>query len=124
MDNEKKIEQLMRSLELSREEAIALMKADEEVDRMTKTSEIDSDLNDEQKKAMKKAKQGDRKPTVYKFDSKRKKADNPTKQRLIAEMVEALESIGATAEILNAEREFKFTFDGTTYKIVMSVPRG
>lgn len=51
---EKDIEKVMTSLDLTREEAIEMLKEDEEIDRMTPT-EAYSDLTEEQRKAVKSA---------------------------------------------------------------------
>lgn len=51
---EKDIEKAMISLDLTREEAIEMLKEDEEIDRMTPT-EAYSDLTEEQRKAVKSA---------------------------------------------------------------------
>lgn len=123
MDKEKQIEKLIKSLDISREEALQLINDDAKVDKMTSSKDINADLTAEQQTALKNARKSDRKPTVYKFDTKRKKADNPTKQRLIEILSDALAKEGAAIEILNAEREFKFTYENTVYKIVMSMPR-
>lgn len=125
MLNEKLIEKQMKILGISREEAIQLISDDEAVDRMTKTSEINSDLDKEQIKASKEARKADRKPTVYKFDtSKRKKAENTGKRGLIEAIQTALENHGCNnIEVTNVEREIVFFSDGTKYKIVLSAPR-
>ena len=125
MLNEKLIEKQMKILGISREEAIQLISDDEAVDRMTKTSEINSDLDKEQIKASKEARKADRKPTVYKFDtSKRKRAENVGKRGLIETIQNALADYGCdNIEVTNVEREIIFMSDGTKYKIVLSAPR-
>lgn len=119
------IDKNMRVLGISREEAIALIASDAEIDRMTSTKQIDGDLSAEQRKNAKGARQADRKPSVFKFDtSKRKKAENLGKQKLIEVMRGALAESGCTDMVVtNNEREFSFVADGVKYKVVMSVPR-
>ena len=92
---------------------------------MTRTSDIDGDLTAEQRKSAKKARQADRKPTVYKFDTtKRKRAENTGKRFLIDEIKKCLENTGADSlEVTNPEREIIFMSEGTKYKIVLSAPR-
>lgn len=92
---------------------------------MTRTSDIDGDLTAEQRKSAKKARQADRKPTVYKFDTtKRKRAENTGKRFLIDEIKKCLENAGADSlEVTNPEREIIFMSEGTKYKIVLSAPR-
>ena len=79
----------------------------------------------EQIKASKEARTADRKPTVYKFDtSKRKRAENVGKRGLIETIQNALADYGCdNIEVTNVEREIIFMSDGTKYKIVLSAPR-
>lgn len=125
MNKEEMIKKHMNTLGITREEAIQLIADDEEIDHMTRTSDIDGDLTDEQRKSAKKARQADRKPTVYKFDtSKRTRKENTGKRALIETIKEALENSGCTdLEVTNIEREIVFFADGTKYKIVLSAPR-
>ena len=125
MANETLIAKHMKTLGITREEAIQLIADDEAVDRMTKTSDIDGDLTTEQRKSAKSARQADRKPTVYKFDtSKRKRAENTGKRFLIETLKSALEGIEVESlDVTNVEREIIFHHDGTKYKIVLSAPR-
>lgn len=125
MNKEEMIAKHMKTLGITREEAIQLIADDEEIDRMTRTSDIDGDLTAEQRKSTKKARQADRKPTVYKFDTtKRKRAENTGKRFLIDEIKKCLENAGADSlEVTNPEREIIFMSEGTKYKIVLSAPR-
>lgn len=125
MNKEEMIAKHMSTLGITREEAIQLIADDEEIDRMTRTSDIDGDLTAEQRKSAKKARQADRKPTVYKFDTtKRKRAENTGKRFLIDEIKKCLENAGADSlEVTNPEREIVFMSEGTKYKIVLSAPR-
>lgn len=125
MNKEEMIKKHMNTLGITRDEAIQLIADDEEIDHMTRTSDIDGDLTDEQRKSAKKARQADRKPTVYKFDtSKRTRKENTGKRALIETIKEALENSGCTdLEVTNIEREIVFFSDGTKYKIVLSAPR-
>lgn len=125
MNKEEMIAKHMKTLGITREEAIQLIADDEEIDRMTRTSDIDGDLTAEQRKSAKKARQADRKPTVYKFDTtKRKRAENTGKRFLIDEIKKCLEKAGADSlEVTNPEREIIFMSEGTKYKIVLSAPR-
>ena len=125
MNKKEMIAKHMKTLGITREEAIQLIADDEEIDRMTRTSDIDGDLTAEQRKSAKKARQADRKPTVYKFDTtKRKRAENTGKRFLIDEIKKCLENAGADSlEVTNPEREIIFMSEGTKYKIVLSAPR-
>ena len=118
--DEKLIEKHMRVLGISREDAIQLIEDDKRIDKGEKLFELTA----EQKQASKKARQADRKPTVYKFDtSKRKRPANENKRLLIETLKNALESVGATVEVTNIEREMTLVFSDTKYKVVLSAPR-
>lgn len=125
MDNEieKLIAKHMNLLKISRDEAIQLIEDDKRIDKGEKLFS----LTPEQEKASKKARSAGRKPktTVYKFDTtKRKKPENKNKSDLISVITGALTEYGAeNLELINPEREFTFTMDGTKYKIVLSLPR-
>ena len=116
------IENLMKVLDCSEEEARQILEDDKKIDRGEKLFE----LTPEQQKASKKARQtGTKKKTVYSFDtSKRKRKENPDKAFLIEVFKKALESQEATnIEIIKPEREMTFDFNDVGYKIVLSVPR-
>lgn len=118
--DEKLIQSHMKILGISREEAIQLIEDDRRIDKGEKLFE----LTTEQKQASKKARQADRKPTVYKFDtSKRQRPANEAKRLLIETLKQAVEGIGATAEVTNIEREIILMFEDVKYKIVLSAPR-
>ena len=125
MDNEteKLIAKHMNLLKISRDEAIQLIEDDKRIDKGEKLFS----LTPEQEKTSKKARSAGRKPktTVYKFDTtKRKKPENKNKSDLISVITSALTEHGAeNLELINPEREFTFTMDGTKYKIVLSLPR-
>lgn len=125
MDNEteKLIAKHMNLLKISRDEAIQLIEDDKRIDKGEKLFS----LTPEQEKASKKARSAGRKPktTVYKFDTtKRKKPENKNKSDLISVITGALTEYGAeNLELINPEREFTFTMNGTKYKIVLSLPR-
>ena len=125
MDNEteKLIAKHMNLLKISRDEAIQLIEDDKRIDKGEKLFS----LTPEQEKASKKARSAGRKPktTVYKFDTtKRKKPENKNKSDLISVITGELTEHGAeNLELINPEREFTFTMDGTKYKIVLSLPR-
>ena len=118
---ENQIEKLMRILGISEDEAKKLVEDDKKIDKGEKLFE----LSKEQEKASKKARQADRKPTVYKFDnSKREKKKDAEKSEIISALVSSVENLGGSSiEITNAEREFIFHLNNIKYKIVLSKPR-
>ena len=121
MANEKLIAKYMESLDITREEAIQLIADDVAVDK----GAILFPLTAEQEKEAKKARQAERKPTVYNFDtSKRKRAENTSKRFLIENLTNALQKAECTnLEVTNPEREIIFYYEGVKYKIVLSAPR-
>ena len=115
---EQEILKLMKTLDLTREEAIELYNEDKEVDKM-KLSEVDSDLTDEQKEAVKKMKNagGKKKPFVPKLD-KRPRKENPTKRGIIQDIFKALQENGyENLNILKPEKEITFDMGGDNYSI-------
>ena len=121
MANEKLIAKYMESLDITREEAIQLIADDVAVDK----GAILFPLTAEQEKEAKKARQADRKPTIYNCDtSKRKRAENTSKRFLIENLTDALQKAECTnLEVTNPEREIIFFYEGVKYKIVLSAPR-
>lgn len=121
MANEKLIQKHMDSLGITREEAIQLIADDVAIDKGAKLFS----LTPEQEKEAKKARQADRKQTVYNFDtSNRKRKENPTKRNLINILTATLQQqMCENIKVENPEREITFTIDGTKYKIVLSAPR-
>ena len=119
--SEEKIKLMMNKLGLTREEAIELIQDDKEVDRMTRMTDIQSDLTEEQKKASKKAKNVSRGVSEKSTAKREKKVDN-TKKMLIETLKNSLE-MATDFEVLNDEREFTFTVNGEKFKVVLSKPR-
>ena len=121
MANEKLIQKHMDSLGITREEAIQLIADDVAIDKGAKLFA----LTVEQEKESKKARQAERKQTVYNFDtSKRKRAENPNKRALINALYGTLKQNECTdVDITNPEREIIFYYEGVKYKIVLSAPR-
>lgn len=105
----------MKNLRCTEEEAQEVMEADKRIDKGEKLFELPDDL----KAGAKKARQADRKPTVYKFDKRERKPNN-VKKYLIELLAEAIPS---NVEIINDEREFSFIYQDVKYKITLSCPR-
>ena len=113
---EEKIQQLMKSLNISRAEAIELMEEDKRIDRGEKLYELDPELE----AGAKKARQADRKQTT----TKREKKPKPEKEEICSAMMDGLRELGVeNFEIINPEREFIFHKDGTKYKVTLACPR-
>ena len=110
------MQKLMKSLNISREEAIELMEEDKAIDRGEKLYELPKELQ----AGAKKARQADRKKT----ETKREKKPKPEKEEICSAMMDGLRELGVGEfEILNAEREFIFHKDGVKYKVTLACPR-
>ena len=106
----------MKSLGISREEAIELMEEDKRIDRGEKLYELAPELQ----AGAKKARQADRKKT----EVKREKKPKPEKAEICSAMMDGLRELGVEEfEIANAEREFIFHKDGVKYKVTLACPR-
>ena len=113
---EEKIQKLMKSLNISREEAIELMEEDKRIDKGERLYELDPELE----KGAKKARQADRKQTT----TKREKKPKPEKEEICSAMMNGLRELGVEDfEIINPEREFIFFKDGAKYKVTLACPR-
>lgn len=115
------IQKMMKILGCSEEEAREIVQADKAIDKGEKLFE----LSPEQEKASKKARStGTKKPTVYNFDTtKKKRKECPDKQFLINLLSEALKEECSGIEITNKEREIVFNYNGTGYRLTLAVPR-
>lgn len=113
--DEKRIAQLMKSLSCTREEAIEVLRDDEDIDHGIKK---DFDLSDEEhKKAMKMANVGTKKSTE---PAKRKPKENPTKEGLIAQIHSYMvENVAEGAEITNKTREISFHYGDKDYTLTL-----
>ena len=113
----------MTLLDCTEEQAKSIIEYDQKVDKMS-VKECESDLTDEQKAVAKKYRQGDRKPTVYNFDTRKRKTDDTKKGliELLAETIKEQECCDAL-DITNAERQIDFEWGGRKLRIVLSAPR-
>lgn len=117
------IEKLMKNLDLTEEEALELIASDDEVDHM-KTSALDDDLTDAQRKASKKARSSG-KTTVGKTKVVREKKVDDDKLFLVKSFQDLLENLDNT-ENVNVENDQKiitFIYNGRKFKIDLSAPR-
>lgn len=113
---ENKIQNLMKTLDLTREQALELIESDKRIDKGEKLFE----LTDEQKANAKKATSvGTRKSTPK---AKRERKADTDKAELISKIVGALSDTD-NLEITNAEREINFEYNGRKFKVVLSAPR-
>jgi hypothetical protein len=117
----------MRAQGYTEEEIEDMLKCDKEIDQGVDLFP----LNPELEKGAKKARRADRTDTPKKAVRERK--PNNDKRFLIDALVWAVTTdieqagdnvLATDVEIVNTEREFLFTYNGTKYKVVLSVPRG
>ena len=122
----------MKTLDLTREEAIELMLEDDEVDHMT-VKQAASDLTPEQQQAIKTMKGGAKTTKKVKaVDAygktviKERKADI-YKRTLISMLYNTLHSADdpevTEIDITNPERQIDFKLNGRKFRIVLSAPR-
>ena len=110
----------MKALDIPEAEAIQLVIDDKSVDRGEKLFELSA----EQKKVAKKyAGTGTKKRTVYKFDTTKKKKENPVKQKIITEIERFLNEnskiCAENVQIINAERQIFFQIDSNDYELTL-----
>lgn len=117
----------MRAQGYTEEEIEDMLKCDQEIDRGADLFPLSAELE----KGAKKARRADRTDTPKKANRERKPNDD--KRFLIDALVWAVTTdieqagdnvLATDVEIVNTEREFLFTYNGTKYKVVLSVPRG
>ena len=115
---EEKIQKLMKSLNISREEAMQVIEDDKAIDRGAKMFELDPELE----KGAKKARPAERK--VSTTPVKREKKAKPEKAEICSAMMDGLKTLGVDEfTVNNPEREFVFTHNGTKYKVTLACPR-
>ena len=116
----------MRAQGYTEEEIEDMLKADREIDRGADLFPLDPELE----KGVKKARRADRTGTPKKANRERKPNDD--KRFLIDALVWAVTTdieqagdnvLATDVEIVNTEREFLFTYNGTKYKVTLSAPR-
>jgi hypothetical protein len=114
-DHEKRVEELVDLLGCSIFEAEKIIEDDKKID---KNQEVDFGLSkEEEKKALKFANVKEhKKPTVYKFDKKEKKADT-TKEGVIQALFDFLVSNGyENVEITNKSKLISFKIADDSYE--------
>lgn len=113
---EEKIKKIMSALNCSRAEALQLMKDDEDINKGKKK---DFDLSPEAEKEAKKWKNvGTKEPKKGKTERKRK--ENPTKAKIIAEINAFLCEKGyEMVKITNAERQIAFKVGENDFELTL-----
>ena len=115
---EEKILKLMKSLDITREEALELMEEDKEVDRMTKMSDIDNDISEEQKKAKKKYSNVKKGVNAYGKTTTRELKPDENKRLIISTIAKTLEENGfEDVEVTNIQKYITFKIGSEMFEI-------
>ena len=121
---EELIKKYMKTLDISRDEALQMIADDNAVDKGEKLNELSPE---QQKIAKKYTITGTRKSHaetgVYNWSNKPKRKENPIKRTIIAKLFDFLsknEEISAkNAEITNIERQIKFSVGENTFELTL-----
>ena len=112
----KKIQSLMKKLDISEAEAREILAYDEDVDKGKKT---EFDLTPEQEKSTRKYRQAERKQTAYNFTKRERKPDLE-KRQIIEEIANFLsEKDGFDVSIIKKEREISLIIGSNDYSITL-----
>jgi hypothetical protein len=115
---EEKILKLMKSLDITREEALELMEEDKEVDKMTKMSDIDNDISEEQKKAKKKYSNVKKGVNAYGKTTTRELKPDENKRLIISTIAKTLEENGfENVEVTNIQKYITFKIGSEVFEI-------
>ena len=114
------LHRIMENLDCDEKTAKEIMETDKKIDKGEKLFELPEEL----KAGAKKARQADRKPTVYNF-TKRERKQDPEKRYIISMLWDTIANvnIGDTPQITNPEREIEFDYHGRKFKLTLSAPR-
>ena len=128
---EAQITKIMATLKISREEAIAVIREDEEIDKMP-MSQVDNDLTPEQKKAKKDATKAtsDKRKRNYTFTKRERKPDE-VKREIIETIAHNLDRAccGENLDhpqditIVKPEKEITFVLFGEEYSVTLTKHR-
>lgn len=114
-------EKIMRVLQVDSRQADEILAYDKAVERGEKTP---YDLTAEQEKEVRKYRQAERKPTLYKWDTKkRERKPNATKEGIVAEIATFLKENSdfdtKDVEITNKNREITFRISDDTFTVTL-----
>ena len=119
--DEKKINDLMVKLKISRDEAIDIVNSDKEIEGGADPFELTA----EQKKVEKKMRNSaGKKVDAYGKTTERKRKEDADKRKLIELLTESLSQIDVNATVTNPERQLDFVYNQRNFRIVLSAPRG
>ena len=116
--------QAMRKCGMTEAEILDVLNADKEIDRGAKLFELDAELQAGAKKARRADRTDTPKPRERKPNDDRRFLIGALVWAMTTDIEQAGDNVLATdVEIVNPEREFLFTYNGTKYKVVLSAPR-
>ena len=115
---EEQILKMMKTLDITREEAIDLINEDREIDRK-KDSQVDDDLSAEQKKAKKKYTNVKRGVNAYGKKTERVIKPDENKRLIINIIAKALEESGiaVNVNITNPQKYISFSIESEDFEI-------
>lgn len=116
---EKQIEKLMKTLDISREEAIEILNEDKEIDRMTSMNEIDSDISAEHRKIKKECTNVKKGVNAYGKTTTRELKPDENKRAIIKVLEQALidSGIATNVEITNIQKMIAFSIGSENFEI-------
>lgn len=122
--NDDRIKQIAKTLDISYNEAKEMLEEDKKIDKMTKSSDINNDLDENQKKTVKKYTNVGRGKSVDGVNAYGKKAKrtikaDEVKQSIIKIIAEALESCEQvdTITITNIQKTISFKIGADDFEI-------
>lgn len=108
-------------LGMTEAEADQVLTSDRQIDKMTCMADINADLSEEQKKAVKQAKNV--KSYTKTARKPKEKVENAEKVEIIAQIADCLTPLVDCLSVENAERVIKFTKNGQNYSITLTKHR-
>jgi hypothetical protein len=116
---EKQIEKLMKTLEITREEAIEILNEDKEIDRMTSMSEIDSDISAEHRKIKKECTNVKKGVNAYGKATTREIKPDENKRYIINLLAETLKNGDniVNVEITNIQKYITFSIGSENFEL-------
>ena len=120
--DEQRIAHIAETLNITIDEARAMLEEDRAIDRMTSIKTVNSDLTEEQKKSAKKYTNAARGKEVscadaYGKKKKRTVKTDDVKQKLIKTIAESLEGVADKIDITNIQKTISLTIGDDTFEI-------
>ena len=110
---EEKILQMMKTLDISREDAIELLQFDDDVDK----NKVKDNFTAEQKKAVKKYTKVSKAVNAYGKTVTRTRKEDKTKQMIIETIANALKAANIETKVTNAEKYIDIILNDEEYTI-------